>query len=130
MKIPSYVSLWICIIFAFPGLLVPGVSLGQTAPVIGLHENTPNVVALANARIVTEPGHVLDNATLLIRDEHIEAIGSTITVPPDAVVRDMKGLTIYPGFIDLYTHYGIHENSKNPEESGSVHWNTAVRPDL
>ncbi|MBN1293172.1 MAG: amidohydrolase family protein [Candidatus Latescibacteria bacterium] len=100
----------------------------QTAPVIGLHENTPQVVALTNVHIVTS-GSILKNATLVVRDSHIEAIGTDVKIPPDAIVYDCTGKTIYPGLIDLYSHYGIPEKSPESTETGSIHWNDAVRPD-
>lgn len=102
---------------------------GQTAPVIGLHENTPNVLAFKNARIVTAPGTVLEKAVLVVRDGHVEAVGSDIPAPPDAVVYDLAGKTIYPGFIDLYTHYGLPEKPAGSADSGALYWNTAVRPE-
>jgi len=109
-------------------------ALAQTAPVIGLHENTPRVVALVNARVVVAPGRVLEEATLVIRDSRIEAVGPGISVPPDAVKRDFRGLTLYPGFIDLFTDYGI-AGSPAPGagtmkgKAGARHWNPAVRPE-
>ncbi len=51
----SIILLWL--------LLLVRVIAGQTEPVVGLHENTPRIYALTNARIVTKPGNVLDNVT-------------------------------------------------------------------
>ena len=102
---------------------------GQTAPVIGLYENTPNVLTFKNARIVVAPGNVLENAVLVVRDSHVEAVGSGVPTPPDAVVYDLAGKTIYPGFIDLYTHYGLPEKPAGSTDSGVLYWNTAVRPE-
>jgi imidazolonepropionase-like amidohydrolase len=79
----------------------------QTEPVTGLHGNTPRTSALIHARIVTGPGAVLERATLLVRDDCIEQVGVQVDVPPDAVVRDLGGKTIYPAFIDLHTDYGM-----------------------
>ncbi len=100
-----------------------------TAPVLGLHENTPSVVALLNARIVTRPGIILERATLVMRDGRIEAVGATVAAPADAVTRDLAGKTVYPAFIDLYTHYGIPENQPADSGTGARHWNEAVRPE-
>ena len=46
----------------------------QIAPVTGLHENTPSVHAFIHARIITSPGIVIANGTLLVRDGLIEAV--------------------------------------------------------
>ena len=110
------------VVFVFCGLC-------QTAPVIGLHENTPRVVAFSNAHIVTASGSILKEATLVVRDSHIEAVGKDVDIPPDAVVCDCTGKTIYPGLIDLYSHYGIPEKSPETAETGSVYWNGTVRPE-
>ncbi|GAG52431.1 unnamed protein product, partial [marine sediment metagenome] len=59
----------------------------------------------------------------------IEAVGNDITEPPDAVVIDLGGKFIYPGLIDLYTHYGISENLPEAPGSGSLNWNIAVHPE-
>ncbi len=108
---------------------IPGARIcnAQTAPAFGLHENTPNVVAFTGARIVIAPGKILKKAVLVVRDEQIEAVGQDVKIPPDAVVRDAGGKTIYPGFIDLYTHYGIPGDSQENSGTGSQHWNPSVR---
>jgi len=114
----SIILLWV--------LLSVRVVVGQTEPVIGLHENTPKIFALTNARIVTKPGNVLDNATLLIRDGHIEQVTTKVDIPSDAIIRDLSGKTIYPGFIDLYTNYGIGPEADENVSRGAKHWNPFV----
>jgi hypothetical protein len=68
---------------------------GNRAVPLGVH-------ALVGGKVVVKPGEVLDSATVLIRDGLIEKVGADVTVPADARVWDMKGLTIYAGFIDPY----------------------------
>ncbi len=97
---------------------------GQTRPSVGLRSNTPNVVALTNARIVTSPGNIINNGTLVIRDGIIESAGSGIQPPADAWVTDMKGKSIYPGFIDMWAEIGL---SGQDAPDGAVHWNPQVR---
>jgi imidazolonepropionase-like amidohydrolase len=67
----------------------------------------PAVFAIAGARVVTEPGHVLPAATVVIRAGHIDAVGAAVSPPAGALVIDGKGLTVYPGFIDATSHWGI-----------------------
>jgi imidazolonepropionase-like amidohydrolase len=106
-------------------------ALAQTAPVAGLHQNTPRVYALTNARLVTAPGKVVEGGTLVVRDGRIEAAGRGITAPPDAVVRDLGGRTVYPGFIDLFSSYGISGTLPAPAQApgGPRNWNPAVHPE-
>ncbi len=126
----------------------------QTAQVVGLRENTPAVFALTNATLVTEPGNVVNNATIVIRDGIIEAAGRRVSAPADATVIDLNGKTVYPGFIDMYSEIGMPDLGSPPgarnisdipdeylemiqgimrtqvtEDAGraAVHWNPQVR---
>ena len=130
MKTPSYFWPMMCIVLIVTYMINLSSCLAQTTPVIGRHENTPNVVVFTNARIITAPGQVIENATFVVRDKHIEAVGKNIDIPTDAVVRDVKGATIYPGFIDLYTHYGIPDVQQEQSESGFFYWHNSVRPEI
>ncbi len=56
-----------------------------------------------NATLVTQPGKVIANANLIVRDGLIVAVGSKAAVPADAQVIDGDGLRVYPGFIDAAT---------------------------
>jgi len=60
------------------------------------------VHALVGGKVVVKPGEILDPATIVIRDGLIQAVGKDVVVPPDARVWEMKGSTIYAGFIDAY----------------------------
>ncbi|MDX1387787.1 MAG: amidohydrolase family protein [Acidobacteriota bacterium] len=71
----------------------------------------PRIYALTGATVVPEPGESLENAAVLIRDGLIEAVGTDVTVPPDAVEIDASGLWIYPGLIDPQTTLGIRGES-------------------
>ena len=68
------------------------------------------VHALVGGRVVIKPGDVLENGTILIRDGFIEAVGTNIAAPADARVWNMKGATIYAGFIEPY----LVLNASNP----------------
>src|SRR6266851_787016 len=67
----------------------------------------PKVFAIRDARVIPEPGKTLAKATVVIRDGLIEAVGSEVKPPPDALVIDGKGLTVYPGFIDAMSNWGF-----------------------
>jgi imidazolonepropionase-like amidohydrolase len=106
--------------------------LSQTAPVEGLRENVPAVHAFTGARIVVAPGRVLENGTLVIRDGVVEAVGANVTPPADARLWPMDGRTIYPGFIDAYTHVGMRSelpesDDEDEPERGAVYWNPQMR---
>jgi len=106
---------------------------GQTEPVIGLHENVPNVILFTNAKIVVAPGKIIENGQMLIRNDQIEAIGNIIDQPKDAVLKDLKGKTVYPGFIDLFTSYGLGDidyKTDNKQSGGIQNWHGAIHPEL
>lgn len=95
---------------------LPAVAIAsQTTTVQGLHDNSPNYVALQNATIVTEPGKQLNNATLVIRNGRIVAIERNGQAPAGARVIDLSGHVIYPGFIDAYSNYGVTAAAAGPQ---------------
>jgi len=114
----------------------------QFAPFTGLHDNSPAVHAFTNARIVLAPGRVIARGTLVVRDGVVEAAGEKVSPPPDARVWDMNGLTLYPGFIDLSSDYGMPKAAAiagedapaqpTPAEKpkGAEHWTRKMRADL
>ncbi len=53
----------------------------------------------------------LTNATLVVKDGKITAIGSGLKVPAGAVEIDCKGKYIYPSFIDIYSDYGTPQRT-------------------
>jgi len=95
------------------GLSLPVLS-DQTTPVQGLHHQDPSLVALRNATLVTEPGQQIDNATLVIENGFIRSIERNNRAPSGARVIDASGYTIYAGFIDPYSNYGVAQ----PERAG------------
>ncbi|MGC1721128.1 MAG: hypothetical protein WA746_19255, partial [Isosphaeraceae bacterium] len=68
----------------------------------------PLASAIKDAKIITAPGNVHDPGTIVVRRGLIEAVGPAkdVVVPFDAEVIDGKGLTVYPGFIDLFSTAG------------------------
>jgi Amidohydrolase family len=67
----------------------------------------PSAIAIKDAHVVTVSGADLPKATVLLRDGLIEDVGPNVTIPADAWVIDGNGLTVYPGFIDGLSTWGI-----------------------
>src|SRR5687768_15234620 len=67
----------------------------------------PEAYALAGGRVITVSGAVLGDATVILRDGVIEAVGPGIRPPADARVIDVKGLTLTPGIIDGFGSIGL-----------------------
>lgn len=112
------------------GLLLSSGSLAiaqqQTSPTDGMAENTPQVFAFTDATLVLSAGSVVRNGTLVIRDGIIEAAGRNVNIPADARVFNLSGKTIYPAFIDAYTHAG-QLNPRTEIETGNLSWNPQQR---
>jgi imidazolonepropionase-like amidohydrolase len=68
---------------------------------ITLEGQAPHIYAITNARIVTAAGAPIENGTIVFRDGIIEQVGPGVATPPAARVYDGKGLTEYPGLIDM-----------------------------
>ncbi len=68
----------------------------------------PLAYAIKDAKVIAAPGKVFDPGTVVVRNGLIEAVGPAkdVVVPFDAEVIEGKGLTVYPGFIDLFTTIG------------------------
>ncbi|SPF33959.1 Amidohydrolase [Candidatus Sulfopaludibacter sp. SbA4] len=68
---------------------------------------TPSVIAIRNAKIVTVSGPVIAKGTVVIRNGLIESVGENVAVPAEAMVVDGEGMTVYPGLIDALSTIGI-----------------------
>jgi hypothetical protein len=73
----------------------------------GLLEGQQGPWALVNARIETVTRGTIARGTILVRDGLIAAVGTGLTLPPDAVVIDLGGRTVSPGVIDLISSAGV-----------------------
>lgn len=103
----SFLLRFFCLGFATTLLVVT--TRGEILP--PGHRPLPyGVHALVGGKIVSKPGEVITNGTIVISNGFIVAVARQIEPPADARVWRMDGLTIYPGFIDPYLSIG----SSNP----------------
>lgn len=65
----------------------------QEKPVNGIRPADLRAHAIVGARVVVAPGRVLDEATVVMRDGVIEAVGPGLAAPPDARPRLKKTAT-------------------------------------
>jgi len=110
-----------------------------TYPVNDIANPKEGCYAFINATIVKDAQSSIANGTMIIRKGKIEAVGTIISLPKDAVIIDCKGKYIYPSFIDMYTDYGtepLQSGGRNggrgqsqmlSNTKGAYGWNQAIR---
>lgn len=111
-------------------------------PINGVASPGSGAYALTNATIVKDAKTTLTNATLLIRDGRIVAVGAGLSIPKDAVVIDCKDKFIYPSFIDVQSDYGMPARQPGrpfdfrapiqleTNVKGAYGWNQALKADV
>jgi hypothetical protein len=68
----------------------------RTQPVTGLRDNSTGYHALVGARVVTAPGQALDNATIVVRNGVITAVGAGLSAPPVPACGTSRGSRSIP----------------------------------
>src|SRR6201995_501746 len=122
-------------------LMIFAASAQETFPVNGVKDYREDYIAFTHATIVKDSKTTLKDATLIVRQGKIIAVGNNISVPKDAASIDCKGKYIFPSFIDLISDYGITvaEQPKRTrgffqaqfvsDTKGAYGWNQAIRPE-
>jgi imidazolonepropionase-like amidohydrolase len=96
----------------------------MTAPLLLLmivaaaEDPRPERFAIANARIHTGTGEVIDDGVVVIDNGLLVAIGKGIAVPPDAWRIDASGKHLYPGFVDALGHLGLPRKKQDEGAPG------------
>src|ERR1043166_2255472 len=79
--------------------------------------------ALTNATIVQAPGRKIGKGTVLMKDGLITAVGTGISIPPEAIVIKADSMYVYAGFIDGLSHTGVtkpkEEKQEKPKDPGN-----------
>lgn len=85
---------------------------------------------LINAKIMTMEDAVIDCGYIQIKDDKIIAVGDMSSVPQDDNVLDLRGKTVYPGFIDAHCHMGMAEEGLDFEGDDLNEMTDPVSPHL
>ncbi len=117
-----------------------------TFPYNGVQDIRDVSYAFVHATIIPRAGEHLDNATLLVKNGLILDLGTDIEIPENAVVFDLSGKYIYPSFVDLWSDYGMPQQSKKrnkprrghgrpgpqplSNKKGAFGWNQAIKPEI
>jgi imidazolonepropionase-like amidohydrolase len=107
-----------------PGL--GGISTPNADPFPSTYRAFPSRTTLIrNATVMTAAGPTLANASVLLRDGKIVAVGASVPAPSDAVVVDGTGKYVTPGLIDTHSHLGVYAA---PGTNASSDGNEATNP--
>ncbi|MEM9063968.1 MAG: amidohydrolase family protein [Planctomycetota bacterium] len=67
----------------------------------------PEKIALTGATVITAAGDDIENATILVENGTITAVGGDVEIPFDAFEYDVEGKFIMPGMIDPHSSAGM-----------------------
>ncbi|HEX6133286.1 MAG TPA: amidohydrolase family protein [Longimicrobiales bacterium] len=86
-------------------------------------------VAIRNATVLTIANGTLENATVLVRDGKIAAVGTDVSIPAGVQVIDGTGRYVMPGIIDAHSHMAIEGGINEGSESVTPEVMVPVRDD-
>jgi len=93
-----------------PTLLLTGLPLvaACSAPEITQPAEETDVTVFEGARVLVGDGNVIENATFIVDDDRLMAVGSSdvVDVPAGAEHVDLTGRTVMPALVDTHTHLG------------------------
>jgi imidazolonepropionase-like amidohydrolase len=117
------------LVFFVPFVLIVGTLRAQ--------QEAHHIFAITGARVVPVSSAPIDNGTVVFVDGVITQVGPGVAAPEGAQIVDGKGLTVYPGLIDLGSPAGLDipavpraENPQTTEEVERVKRDTLLRPHL
>lgn len=113
----------------------------QTYPANDIANPRSGYYAFTNATIIKDAKTTLTNATLLVKQGRIEAVGANLPIPKEAVIINCQGKFLYPSFIDAYSDYGFDApqggggSYRSPSQmisktQGPYSWNQALKSEL
>ncbi|RJP34310.1 MAG: amidohydrolase [Phycisphaerales bacterium] len=71
-------------------------------------------VLIQNATVITVSGPTLTDASVLVENGKITAVGTVPAIPEGVTVIDGGGRFVIPGFVDAHSHLGIDGTNESP----------------
>jgi imidazolonepropionase-like amidohydrolase len=89
-------------------------------------------VVLKGGKVLTVSHGTIENGVLVMKDGKISAVGAagSVSVPSDAQVIDVTGMTVYPGLIDSETALGLTEISAEQMTNDLVESSDEIMPHM
>ncbi len=110
----------------------------ELAPQNGLKPSISTYYLLENATIIVSPTKTIKNGSILIKNNEIVEVGTSVNAPAEAVEIDYTGKVIIPSFIETYSKIGMPEiqpqDRSNREQAesgknGAYYWNKSIHPE-
>lgn len=113
----------------------------KTFPDNGVKNTHEKTYSITGVTIHVDDLRIIQNGTLIIQGERIVKAIEGNKPEKGSVVIDMTGKHIYPSFIDMYSNYGVanetpRQNSGwgggpkyNSTKPGAYNWNEAIHPE-
>jgi imidazolonepropionase-like amidohydrolase len=98
---------------------------------IGVAQQTKPVV-LKGGKLLTVSHGIIENGVLVMEGGKIAALGAatSVTIPGNARVIDVSGMTVYPGLIDSETSLGLTEISAEPSTNDQIETSDEIMPHM
>lgn len=80
-------------------------------------------IAFVGGKVITmENDQVIDNGVVIVKDNHIVAVGdANVAIPKDAQIIDIKGKSIMPGLFDAHAHGPQADNEIVPQQNWALY---------
>ena len=92
----------------------------------------PNPLVLKGGKLLTVSHGIIENGVLVLEGGKITALGAanSVTVPKNARVMDVSGMTVYPGLIDSETSLGLTEISAESSTNDQIETSDEIMPHM
>src|SRR2546421_3396455 len=89
-------------------------------------------IVLRGGKLLTITHGVIENGWLVMQNGKIRAVGAagSVSIPNDAKLVDVTGMTVYPGLIDSETHLGLTEVSADQMSNDLVELSDEIMPHM
>lgn len=110
-------------------LVLAAAALAQSA---NKPKEAPETIVLRGGKLLTITHGVIENGVLVMQGGKITAVGpaGSTSVPGEARVIDVTGMTVYPGLIDSETHLGLIEIEADRMTNDMVEISDEIMPHM
>lgn len=104
----------------------------QSPPVNGIIPSDIRWDAIVHATVWMTPDNKIEDATILMRDGWIDAVGPSaqVVIPDGATVHDGRGKSVMAGFIEPALLVDSAAAARRATSEAGAHWNSNVTPQV